>query len=347
MSFKVIRWRSFSIRFHPSLPVAFIGMGGLIALLLCVSLTLGSYGMNWREALTLLWAPQQGEITTAVIWDLRLPRFCVGLLVGTLLGLSGALLQGLTRNGLADPSLVGVSQGASICVVALIILWPDLPLHLRPAAGFAGAMAAAVIVLWIAQGKASAASLKFVLVGIGVSATISAATTAMLTYGQINKASAALAWLAGTIHTATWTEAAVLATGLAAALPALVWAIRPLSALRFGPDIATAQGLSLRRDHLALMTLAVSLAALAVSMAGPLGFIGLIAPHFSRYILNAGVGSHLLITGMTGGALVAFADLLGRVALAPVQIPAGLVSAAIGAPVFVVLIMRQSMLKHR
>lgn len=342
MSHLVVRTQGerISLRIAAAVPLAALILLGIILALWLSSLSLGSYQLSLSQIWQALTVPEDKNTATTIIWDLRLPRFMAACLVGAMLGLSGAILQTVTRNPLADPSLVGVSQGASLAVVALIVLWPSAPLELRPIVGFTGAIAAAAVVQSIASGKASAASLRFILVGIGISASISACTSAILTYGQINQAAAALSWLAGSVHTVSWQECIVLLLGLTALVPAMVWAVRPLTGLRFGPEVAVGLGVRLHRDRTLIIALAVALAALAVSIAGPLGFIGLIAPQLVNRVISTGIGAHLLLTALAGGALVAAADLLGRTAFAPVQLPAGLVSAAIGAPVFIALIFK-------
>lgn len=348
MSHHVYRNKSGSIslrtpRHAPALLVAMLL--GLCAIFWS-SLNSGSFDLSASQIWQSLFSPEAEQTATTVIRDLRLPRFLAAGFIGMMLGLSGAILQLVTRNPLADPSLVGVSQGASLSVVAIIVLWPSAPLELRPLAGFCGAILAAALVQWIASGKSSTASLRFILVGVGVSAGISACTSAILTYGQINHAAAALAWLAGSVHTASWNECMILALGFLCILPCLAWAIRPLAALRFGPEVAIAMGLNLQRDRALLIALAVALAAVSVSMAGPLGFIGLIASQLVRRLIRAGVATHIALTALTGGCLVTLADLLGRTIIAPIQLPAGLISAAIGAPLFILLILKGAKPKH-
>ncbi len=348
MRHSVYRTRSdrISLRIKPQVLVISCLLTGLLLALFLISLSRGSADLTATQIWDAFWHAPKGDMITTVIWQLRLPRLCAAALVGGMLGLSGAILQGVTRNPLADPSLVGVSQGASLCVVALIVLVPNAPLIARPFAAFVGALSVSVLVQWIATGKASAASLRFILVGIGVSATISAGTSAMLTYGQINQATTALSWLAGSVHRVTWAGCSVLLLGLMGAIPALLWAVRPLSGLSFGPEIATGLGLRLRRDRYGLITLAVTLSALAVSVAGPLGFVGLISAQIARRLCRAGQGAHLVITALSGACLVTLADLIGRTVAAPVQFPAGLIAAIIGAPMFVALIFRRASPKH-
>lgn len=315
----------------------------VVMVALCIgSLKFGSYGLSYHQVWLAVTDSQSEQVATTVIWELRLPRFLAALLVGCMLSLSGAILQAVTRNPLADPSLIGISQGASLAVVALIVLWPSAPVELRPLISFAGALIAASAVQWIARGKSSSSSLRFILVGVGISACISACTNAILTYGQINQAAAALSWLAGSVHTASWAACAVLGSGLLLLTPGLIWSIRPATALKLGHEIAIGLGVNYHREKMLIICLAVALAALAVSVTGPIGFIGLIAPQLVQRTLRTRVGGHLLLTALVGGCLVAAADLAGRTIFAPIQLPAGLVTAAIGAPLFLALIISRT-----
>lgn len=332
----------FSFRLKRQLPLVVLALLALAASILFASLVQGSYALSYSELWHSLFNPQPQQIASTVIWEFRLPRFIGAFLVGTMLSLSGAILQLTTRNPLADPSLIGISQGASLAVVALIVLWPSAPIEWRPITGFGGAIIAAAVVQWISAGKSSAASLRFILVGVGISATISACTNAILTYGQINQAAAALSWLAGSVHTISWSSCLVLAVGLLCFIPALIWSVRPATGLMLGDEVAIGLGVNYLRDKTLIICLAVALAALAVSVAGPIGFIGLIAPQLVARTIRCGVGGHLVLTALIGGCLVAIADLAGRTLFSPIQLPAGLVSAAIGAPIFLAMIISRT-----
>lgn len=306
-----------------------------------MSLGFGSYDISGLDVLKVLLNAEEGTPAT-VVWQLRIPRFIAACFVGAFFALSGALLQNVTRNPIADPSLVGVSQGASLAVVALIVVWPGVPAGLRPVAAFAGGLLAALLVQAIASGKQSSAAMRFILVGIGVAAMISAGTSALLAYGNINLAMSALGWLAGSVHTATWTTCKVLALCFALSLPAVVWSMRPMSALQFGPEVALSFGVNLRRDRFLIISLAVALAAFSVSAAGPMGFIGLLAPQLAQRLAPTGTGGRLLLSALTGAVLVSGADLIGRSIAAPIQFPAGLVSAVLGVPLFIFLIIQRA-----
>ncbi len=337
-------WERLDGRVTFALPVRALGvLAGLLALMAGVvtwSLMTGSYPLTAGQVLATLTGAAPSDTAATVVWEFRFPRTLVGLLAGALLALSGATLQNVTRNPLADPGLVGVSQGAGLAVVIAIVLFQTLPYGLRPLLAFAGALLVAAVIQWIAMRRTGGATMRFILTGIGVAAFLSAVTSAMLTYGNIDRAMSALGWLAGSVHTASWPDVVVLSASVAVMAPILLAASRPMAAMRMGPEMATGLGVRVGRVRVGLITLSVALAATAVAIVGPLGFVGLVAPHLAHRLVRSGVGLHLALSAATGGLLVGLADLAGRALFAPLQIPAGLVTAVIGVPVFVWLILR-------
>ena len=309
------------------------------ALVVASSLASGSYELSLRGVLGALAGDAPNDTASTVVMEFRFPRTLCAVLVGALLALSGATLQNVTRNALADPSLVGVSQGAGLAVVTLIVVFPGVDVAWRPVAALAGALAVAALIQRIAMRRTGGATMRFILTGIGVAACITAATSAMLTYGRIEQAQAALGWLAGSLHAVGWSEVGYLSLCLALLLPVLLHASRPMSALRTGPELAVGLGVRVGLARTALITLSVALAAAAVAAVGPLGFVGLVAPHVAARLARSGVGLHLALSAATGALMVSLADLLGRTLFAPVQLPAGIVTAVIGVPVFVALIL--------
>ena len=315
-------------------------LAGAILSVLIWSLMIGSYGLSPAEVIATLMNDAPSDTAATVVWEFRFPRTLTAFMVGAFLALSGAALQYVTRNPLADPSLVGVSQGAALVVVTVTVLAPGFGFYWRPVLAFAGALTVAAIILGIASSRRGGETLRFILTGIGIAALISSFTSALLTYGDIDRALTALGWLAGSVHAAGWKEVAWLAVTAALAIPILLGAARPLSAIRFGEEIATGLGIRVVRARWALVGLAVGLAATAVAAVGPMGFVGLVAPHLARRLARSGVGMHLVLTALTGALMVGLADFAGRALFAPIQIPAGLFTAIIGVPVFVALILR-------
>ena len=306
-----------------------------------LALMSGSFPMSAGDALRSVAGDPPSDMAATVVWEFRLPRALAAALAGALLAGSGAVLQTVIRNPLADPSLVGVSQGAGLAVVSVIVVYPETPIALHPLLAFGGALAVAALIQSMSARHKGSSTMRFILMGIGIAAFLGAITQAMLTYGELNRAMAALGWLAGSIHAAGWGDLYVLSLSLVVLIPVLIWAARPLAALRLGPEIATGLGVPVRRDRALLLTLAVALAASAVAMVGPIGFVGLIAPHLARCLARSGPGLHLALSLATGAALISTADLIGRVAFAPVQIPAGLLTSVVGAPVFGILLCKR------
>jgi iron complex transport system permease protein len=337
-------WRSPRERLALKLPLrAVVVLAGLLLALLmtiAVSLATGSYGVALGEVLDTLRGITISRAIDNVVWEFRFPRTLAAALVGAMMALSGAALQNATRNGLADPSLVGISEGAALAVVTLTVMFPEVSSSWRPWAAFGGAIVVAFTVQGLARTKQGGSTIRFILMGIGLSAFISSITSAMMTYGEIDRAMAALAWLAGSINAASWNDAWTLLIWTAVLLPALFSISRTMSALRFGEAAAIGLGAPVQQVRNVQLGIAVALAAIATSVVGPLGFVGLIAPHAAKRLAPAGMAMHLLLTACIGALLVSLADLIGRAAFAPIQIPAGLLTALIGVPLFIALLLR-------
>lgn len=332
------------------LPVRGIMAIAILAVLLigvlALSLMLGSYDMTLETLLATLSGNTVSTAIDNVVWQFRMPRALVAALVGAMMALSGGALQNVTRNGLADPSLVGISQGAAMTVVVAIVVFPQIDYGWRPVLAFGGALGVAAIVQALSFQRRGNNTIRFILLGIGVSAFISSITSAMLTYGDIDRAMSALAWLAGSINAATWTDVHVLSLWCLILVPLILGLSRIMSVLRMGEATAIGLGAPVRWARYGLIAVGVGFAAAATAIVGPLGFVGLIAPHAARRIARSGPGIHAIITALCGAFLVAIADLIGRAAFAPIQIPAGLITAIIGVPVFIYLLQRAAAQSH-
>ncbi|EBA13656.1 FecCD family ABC transporter permease [Roseobacter sp. CCS2] len=342
-TFVLSRWNGrLTLRLQRKALIVALILATILLSICAASLMSGSYPLTLREVLATLAGDPPVDTAETIVWQFRFPRTLVAGMAGALFGLSGAILQYVTRNPLADPSLVGVSQGASLAVVTLIVIYPEVNIALRPLIAFGGALLVAALIQWIAMQRTGGATMRFILTGIGVAAFISAVTTSMLTYGNIDQAQSALGWLAGSIHAVGWGEVWSLAACLIVLTPCLIWSARYLSALRMGPEVATGLGVPIKWGRIGMITLSVALAAFAVAAVGPLGFVGLVAPHLARRLAHSGVGQHLLLTALTGAVMVGLADFIGRTAFAPIQIPAGILTAILGVPVFLFIIVKQN-----
>lgn len=270
-----------------------------------------------------------------VVWDIRLPRLLMALLCGGMLGMAGAAMQSITRNGLADPGLLGVKEGSSVAVLALILLFPALGVAWRPLVGMAGGLLAALIVLLLARDFSRP---RFILLGIGVSWTFAAGIGVFMTTADVRDVQTALVWMAGSLHAATWP---LLLVACGWALPAaliLFLTARASDVALLGNAAAVGLGVRLGWLMRVRFIAPVLLTAACVSCAGSIGFVGLIAPHMARFLLRGGQVALLSGSALLGALLVLVADTLGRLAFAPLQIPAGIVISLIGGPFFLLLL---------
>lgn len=310
------------------------------------SLFTGSYYLSSGQVISIIFNQQPMSAENNIIWLFRFPRTLAAILVGMMMALSGAVLQNITRNSLADPSLVGISQGAALTVVFVIVVFPEVDQSYRSMLAFLGSVTVTGLILFLSHSKKNNKPIRFILLGIALSAFLSAITTAYLTYGQLYQASVALGWLAGNIDGANWQDVKVLFYSSLCLLPILLILSREMAVIRLGDTTAIVLGGNLDIAKYSLIAIAVALAATATSVVGPIGFIGLIAPHAARRLCHSGVASHLLVSAFIGGLLLLFSDILGRRLIAPSQLPAGILTQIIGVPIFVYLLLHRQTRSH-
>ena len=303
------------------------------------SISYGAYDINMLDVAQTLFGIDTGnEDHHFVVWTLRMPRILVATMVGAALAVSGALMQGITRNPLADPGILGVTSGASLVAVAMLVQF-DVGLEILPYATFAGAniMALAIYVLaW----KGGSSSIRLILVGIGLAAITNALTQLMIVFGDIREVQQAYVWLAGSVYGRGWDHVHIISLWLAVLLPLTLLSASQLNTLGLGDDMARGLGVRVELQRAWLLFLSVSLASVAVAVAGTVGFIGLVAPHITRRLVGPNHEGLLLCTALLGGTLALFADLVGRMVIAPSELPLGVVTAMIGGPYFLFLLYR-------
>lgn len=312
-------------------PALLAGAGLLLLLALGAGLVFGGKTVPLPE----VWAALRGEaskITHYMVIETRLPRLLIAALAGASLAASGTLLQGVVRNPLADPSVIGVTSGAGLGALAFLIVLPQLPGALVPAAAFTGAVGAALVIFAISR-KGGLQPAKVALIGMAVSAFASAGIQALVVKAQLRVASA-LTWLSGSTYARGWEELAWLFAWPLVLLP-LAWGLaRRLDLLALGDAPAINLGVSAERTRLLGGLLGAALAASAVATVGTVGFVGLLAPHAARLLVPNANRKLILLSALLGAVFLVLADLVGRVLLAPKEIPSGLVVALLGAPYF-------------
>lgn len=329
-------------RAHRSHAVPLLVAVGLLGLSVVASLTIGARPTSPGEVWQALTSPATGDATSVVVLDQRVPRTLIGVVAGACLAVAGVLMQGLTRNPLADPGLMGVNAGASVAVLAAISL-----LGVTSPDGYvwfamAGSAAAALTVLLIGSvGAQGGDPARLVLTGAAVSAGLNSVSLLVLTTDQQTLSNYRF-WSVGSL---TGRDASVVRALLPVVVVGVVLALicsARLNMLSLGDEAARALGHDVTLTRVLAVTATIALCGSATSMAGPLVFVGLVVPHALR---SVGIGDHrwlVLLSVPLGGALVLAADVVGRVIALPGEVEAGLVVALVGAPVLIALVRRRA-----
>jgi iron complex transport system permease protein len=279
-----------------------------------------------------------------VVRSFRMPRILMAILAGAALALSGAILQGIIRNPLASPDIIGITGGAAFTTVAFLALFSDrsntltVSIQWLPLASFIGAIGMGFLVYILSWKKGGITPIRLVLIGIGLAAAMQAFTTMMLLLGPIFTASKANIWLTGSVNGATWKEVMTITPWLILLLIIVVVVTRRLNLQELGEDLAKNAGSLVQKDRLLLLLLSTSLAGGAVAFAGGIGFVGLMAPHMARKLVGSAFGALLPVSALIGGIIVLVADIIARNIYPGHEIPAGVFTSAIGAPYFIYLL---------
>jgi iron complex transport system permease protein len=332
------------------------GVTAVAALLLVLGVGRGDFALPVGEVVRVL-AGGGDEVNRVVVLELRLPRALTGALVGLALGISGALTQAVARNPLASPDLLGITAGASTAAVTLIVLGAGaagaagtadaatagatgaavelLTLLGLPLAALVGALVTAAAVYLLAW-REGIDGLRLALVGLGFSALGTAATSYLLLRADLAQATQATVWLTGSLNARGWEHVVPLAWATLIVLALLAAGRRHLTVLQFGHDTVRALGVRVQLSLALVVLAAVVLAAAATAAAGPVAFVALMAPQIALRLVRS-AGPPPLVSGLTGAALVLAADLVARTVL-PVELPVGIVTAAVGAPYLLYLL---------
>ncbi|HZG14848.1 MAG TPA: iron ABC transporter permease [Candidatus Bathyarchaeia archaeon] len=303
------------------------------------SMALGNNGLSFADVwITLI--GQGTEANALVIGTLRLPRVIVAVLVGSALSVSGAILQGLIRNPLASPDMIGITGGAALAAVTFITYFAgNVSIQWLPAAAFVGAGLISIVIYLLAWSK-GVTSTRLVLIGIGISATASSLTMLMIILSPMSSASQAFTWLTGSIYGASWENVYALLPWVIIFLPAALIYARNVNVQELGDEMAQGLGASVQLHRGLLLLICVALAGSAVAVAGAIGFIGLIAPHIARKLVGPSFDALLPVSALIGSLMLMGADMVARTAFQPMDIPAGVFTAGVGAPFFIYLLYR-------
>ncbi|TWD97589.1 iron complex transport system permease protein [Neobacillus bataviensis] len=285
------------------------------------------------------------EMEKLIITSFRLPRIIVALMVGMSLAVAGGILQGMIRNPLASPDVLGITGGAAVAVVAFLAVFSDknnaltVSIAWLPLAAFLGAGIVAFLVYFLAW-KNGVSPIRLVLIGIGISTLMQALTTLMMIMGPIYQAAQANIWITGTVYGSNWKNVATLVPWTVIFLLIAFIVARTINIQELGDEVAAGLGGKVQKQRFLLLMISTALIGSSVAFAGGIGFVGLMAPHMARRLVGSSFGALLPTAALLGGILVMIADLIGRTLFSPLEVPAGVFTAGIGAPYFIYLLFK-------
>lgn len=286
----------------------------------------------------------QNELT---IFEFRLPRIFMALLVGLGISISGAILQGISGNPLADPGILGINAGAGFTIVLYMFFFQGtvfitgwLSIFIMPFAALIGGFIAAFLIYIISWKNGRVTPIRLILVGIGINAAFGAGLTIFQMKMEPIDFMKAIVWLSGSIWGTNWTFVWMIALWLVVLIPIALYKSRVIDVLKLGDSIAIGVGANIEKERRFLLFISVAIAAVCVSVGGGITFLGLIAPHMARRLVGASHAKSLPLAALLGALLLLLADTLGRVILAPMELPVGLVISVLGAPYFIYLLIK-------
>ena len=326
-------------------------LASLLLMAAFLALTVGPAKLSLSD----LWQSLSGagsQVTDTILFNIRAPRMVLGAIVGAALAISGACLQGLLRNPLADPGLIGITAGASLAVVFVIVLGDVLLARvpawlvqaILPVAAFGGGLAVTIIVLLAASLGGSFSAGRLILVGVAITAIASAMIGIMVYMSTDQQLRELTFWTMGSLAKSNWNTVLIACAAMILSSLALLRFRRELDILQLGERAAFHSGVDVRRVKFQICALVAVAVGAGVSVAGPIGFVGLVAPHMTRLIVRASHRVVLPISALLGANIVLFADLLVRNAIPPAEIPIGIATATLGGPFFLWLLLRKSRL---
>lgn len=309
----------------------------LLIIAFFVSVGMGAVDIPPAEIIKALFIEKQGA-NYQIIWNVRLPRTLIAALVGICLSLSGVILQGIMRNPLAAPNIIGVSSGGGLVALIVLILLPQY-YYLVPIGAFFGALGTTMLIYLLAW-QNGVQPMKLILSGVAVSSLLGAGIDSLMVFFP-NKVAGVMAFMVGGLSGVTWPQFrlilpyTILGTSIALIFP------RKLNILVLGDEVATGLGVNVERTRFAFIILASLLAGSAVSVVGLLGFVGLIVPHTARLIIGSDYRFLFPGTIIFGATTVMLCDTIARLLFAPTEIPVGIIMSILGAPFFLYLLRRQ------
>ncbi|MEX0284728.1 MAG: FecCD family ABC transporter permease [Paracoccaceae bacterium] len=327
-----------------------VGLAVLLVITSLVSLSWGASGTAfWPTVRALMSGDEVSQVDRIVLLDIRLPRMAMAILVGAALAVSGAVMQGLFRNPLADPGIVGVSAGASLGAITAIVLGGYLPLALQDMLGtsviaiaaFLGALAATVVLYRVATRNGQTSVATMLLAGIAIAAMVGALSGLLVYVADDAQLRNLTFWNLGSLAAATWAKLFAAMPIILAGLIASLFLARGLNGMALGEAAAMHMGIPVQRTkRIAVMAVAAATGA-AVAVSGSIGFVGIVVPHLLRLATGPDHRALLPNAALLGATLLLMADMISRTIVAPAELPIGIVTAVIGAPVFLYILLKR------
>ncbi|GAF66559.1 iron-siderophore ABC transporter permease protein [Bacillus sp. TS-2] len=316
----------------------------LIIFTLLISLGLGYSSLSFNRILPTLFG--LGDFKEEfVLFSIRIPRMIITLLAGMALAMSGAILQAVTKNDLADPGIIGINAGAGVAIAIFYLFFPidtGVFIYVLPAVAFVGAFITACLIYLFSYEKGKGIhQTKLILIGVGFSMALSGIMVVLISAAEREKVDFIARWISGNIWGTDWPFIWAILPWLLLFIPIIFIKANQLNVLRLNDFVTIGLGVSLQKERIVLLTIAVALAALAVSVTGGIAFIGLMAPHIAKALIGPRSQLYIPIALLGGGWLLVVADTIGRNIFEPEGIPAGIMVALIGAPYFLYLLLKK------
>ncbi|SFJ04269.1 iron complex transport system permease protein [Paenibacillus sp. UNC496MF] len=334
------RKHSFQIERRTLIAIVALLIANVVAVIVCAGL--GSTRIGPLDVVRSIFGA--GDATSEmIVMTLRMPRVVIAILVGAGLAVSGALLQGIVRNPLTSPDVIGISGGASLGTIVFILYFSQISIRFMPIWSITGAFAAAGLIYLFAY-RGGITPLRLVLIGIGMATALTAFTYMLILMASFTPTAVAVkafTFMTGSIYGVAWDRDVVtLLPWLVVLLPVALFYARHLNVQELGDEVAASVGSPINRKRTILLFVSVALAGSAVAIGGAINFIGLMAPHIARRLVGPAYGGVIPASALVGSLILLLSDLVARTAFVPLDIPAGVFTAAIGAPFFIYLLYR-------
>lgn len=321
---------------------------GLIATMVYVSLTNGEFDITVKDIVRTLLRIDQNRDHDLVIFEFRLPRIVIAVLVGMGLGVAGAVIQGVTRNGLADPGMLGINAGAGVAIVIFLYFYQGqirevtwLSVMAMPLFGLFGGLLAALLIYLFAWKHGRLEPQRLLLTGLAIASGLSAISLFLTLRMNSQDFEMVAVWTSGSIYNANWKYIVSILPWFAVLMPLIYARSHTLNLLQLDDDSVRSVGVRLERQKAILLLSGIGIVSACVSVAGGIGFIGLIAPHIAKRLVGSAHQRILPICAIVGALLVLTADFIGKTLFSPVELPAGIIVAILGVPSFVYLLYRR------